>query len=78
MPSINLLTTPILNLTASSADDNATLNRYLTSLLTFKMPPNFDRISDLLVKDQHELDFPIELSATCEGEFAVKKTTLGR
>jgi len=76
MPSINLTNNTDLNLTASSADDNATLNRYLTSLLTFQTPPSFDKIADLLVKDQHELDFPIELSATGEGQFAVKKTTL--
>src|ERR1700722_6661719 len=76
MPAINLTNNTNLNLTASSADDNATLNQYLTSLVTFKTPPSFDRIADLPVKDQHELDFPITLSACGEGKFAVEKTTL--
>jgi hypothetical protein len=76
MPTINLTNNTGLDLTASSADDNATLNRYLLSLLTFKTPPSFDPIANLLVKDQSELDFPIVLSATGEGKFAVEKTTL--
>jgi hypothetical protein len=76
MPTINLTDNTGLNFTASSADDNATLNRYLTSLLTFKMPPSLDPIANLLVKDQHELDFPIKLSVAGEGKFALKKTTL--
>jgi hypothetical protein len=76
MPTINLTNNTGLNLNASSADDNATLNRYLLSLLTFKTPPSFDPIANLLVKDQSELDFPITLSAAGEGKFAVEKTTL--
>jgi hypothetical protein len=76
MPTINLTDNTGLNLTASSADDNATLNRYLLSLLTFKTPPSFDPIANLLVKDQSELNFPITLSAGGEGTFAVEKTTL--
>jgi hypothetical protein len=76
MPTISLTDNTNVNLTASSADDNATLNRYLKSLVTFKTPPSFAPISNLLVKDQHELDFPITLSATGEGTFAVKQTTL--
>ena len=63
MPTINLTNNTGLNLAASSADHNATLNRYLLSLLTFKTPPSFDPIANLLVKDQSELDFPITLSA---------------
>jgi hypothetical protein len=76
MPTINLTNNTDLNLTASSADDNATLNRYLLSLLTFKTPPSFDPIANLPVKDQKELDFPITLSAAGEGKFAVEKTVL--
>lgn len=76
MPSINLTDNTDVILSASSADDNATLNRYLKSVLTFRTPPNFDSISGLLVKDQHELDFPLALSATGEAKFAVEKTTL--
>ena len=77
MPTISLTNNTGLSLAASSADDNATLNRYLQTLLTFQTPPSFDTVSNLLVKDQQELDFPITLSATGEGTFAVKKTTLG-
>src|SRR5580700_1721673 len=76
MPTINLTNNTDVILTASSADDNATLNRYLKSVLTFKTPPSFDTISSLLVKDQRELDFPIALSATGEGKFAIEETTL--
>jgi hypothetical protein len=76
MPTINLTNNTDVILTASSADDNATLNRYLKSVLTFKTPPSFDTISALLVKDQHELDFPIAVSATGEGKFAIGGTTL--
>ena len=76
MPTINLTNNTGLNLTASSDDHNATLNRYLLSLLTFKTPPSFDPIANLLVKDQSELNFPIELAAAGEGKFAVEKTTL--
>jgi hypothetical protein len=76
MPTIGLTNNTDVILTASSADDNATLNRYLKSLLTFKTPPSFDPISSLPVKNQRELDFPITLSATGEGKFAVEKTTL--
>jgi len=76
MPTINLTNNTDINLIASSADDNATLNRYLGSLLTFKTPPSFDPIAKLPVKSQSELDFPILLSATGEGKFAVDQTTL--
>jgi hypothetical protein len=76
VPTINLTNNTGLNLAASSDDDNATLNRYLLSLLTFKTPPSFDPIANLLVKDQSESDFPITLSAGGEGKFAVEKTTL--
>ncbi len=76
MPTINLTNNTDVILTATSADDNSTLNRYLKSVLTFKTPPTFDSISGLLVKDQHELDFPITLAATGEGSFALEKTTL--
>ena len=76
MPAINLTNNSDLNITASSADNNATLNRYLTSALSVKTPPSFDSLANLLVKDQRELDFPITLAATGEGKFALKKTAL--
>lgn len=76
MPTINLTNNTNLNLTALSADNNATLNRYLASLITFKTPPSLDPIVSLLVKDQRALDFPVTVSATGEGKFAVEKTSL--
>jgi hypothetical protein len=76
MPTINITDNAGVNLAASSADHNATLNRYLTSLLTFKTQLSFGPIANLLVKDQRELDFPITLSATGDRQFAVEKTTL--
>ena len=57
MATINLTNNTDINLKASSTDDNATLNRYLSSVLTFQTPPSFDTLANLLVKDQHELDF---------------------
>ena len=76
MPAINLTNNTGLNLTATSADDNATLNRYLLSLLTLKTPPSFDAVANQLIKDQNELAFPITLSAVGQGKFAVEKTML--
>ena len=75
MPTVNLTNNTDVILTATSADDDSTLNRYLESALTFRAPATFDSISGLLVKDQHELDFPITLAATGEGKFAIEKTT---
>lgn len=76
MPTINLTNNSDVNITAASADNNATLNRYLTSVVTFTTPPSFDALAKLLVKDQHELDFPITLNGTGEGKFALQKTAL--
>ena len=76
MATINLTNNADLNVSAASADDNATLNRYLTSGLAFNTPPSFDAIAKLPVKGQSELGFPITLAATGEGKFALKKTTL--
>jgi hypothetical protein len=76
MPAINLTNNTDLNLTASSGDDNATLNRYLTSLLTFKTPPGFDAIAGLRVTGLDESVFPITPSATGEAKFAVEKAAL--
>jgi hypothetical protein len=76
MAAINLTNNTDINLNISGVEDSATLNKYLDSVLTFKTPPNLDPIINVLVKDQHELDFPITCSATGEGKFAVEKTTL--
>ena len=46
MPTINLTNNGDLNVTTSSADDNATLNRYLKSVLTFSTPPSFNPIAN--------------------------------
>lgn len=77
MPTIQLTGTTGLNFNISSDDANATLNRYLLSTLSFTAPPSLDPIAKLLVKDQHELDFPITLTAGGQGNFAVEGTTLG-
>jgi hypothetical protein len=78
MPTIDITNNTDAILSASSADDNATLNRYLKSVLNFKtFPPlSIAGITALLVKDQSATDFPIILSATGEGKFAVEQTTL--
>ncbi len=76
MPTINLTNNTDVILTASSAVDGATLNKYLKSVLTLKTPPSFDPLSSLPVKGQRAADFPVALSTTGEGKFAVEKTTL--
>ena len=73
METINLINNTDFNVSSSSADDNATLNRYLTTVLTFKTRPSLELIAKLPVKGQSELRFPITLSATGEGKFALKK-----
>ncbi len=76
MPTINLTNNTDVILTASTSDANASLSRYLKNDLTFKTPPSLASIAEVLVKDQTASAYPVTLSATAEGKFAVEKTTL--
>jgi hypothetical protein len=77
MPTIQLTNNTTLNITASSADGNATLNRYLKNPLTFLTPKSFDSIANEKVADLDANAFPIALNASGTGKFAVEGTTLG-
>lgn len=76
MPTIHLTNNTTLNITASSADGNATLNRYLMSALSFQTLPSFDVIAAKRVADLDPTAFPIELKATGKGQFSVEGTAL--
>ncbi len=76
MPSINLTNNVGLNLSASSGDSFATLERYLKQTLTFKTPPSFAPLVDIPVSSLEESSFPITVSAAGQGQFAVEGATL--
>jgi len=77
MPTIQLTDNTTLNIAASSADGNATLNRYLTNPLTFIAPGSLKAIVDQKVGDLDPTAFPIALSAGGGATFAVEGTSLG-
>ncbi|MGD1091725.1 MAG: hypothetical protein ABSB35_06995 [Bryobacteraceae bacterium] len=77
MPAIQLSNNTTLNVTASSADENATLNRYLTNPLSFITPAVLNAIGNQKVGDLDPTAFPITASATGAGQFAVEGTSLG-
>lgn len=76
MATINLTNNTDVQLVASSADDNATLNRYLTSPFSLQAAPSLEPLLGLLVGSQSPLGFPIVVSATGEGKFALEHTTV--
>src|SRR5882724_5583303 len=76
MPSIGLTNNTTLNVTASSTDGSLTLNRYLTSPLSFLTPASLKAIVGQTVGDLDPAAFPITASATGDGKFAVEGTSL--
>jgi hypothetical protein len=76
MPSINLTNNTTLNITASSADGKATLNKYLTHPLTFLTPAGWNTIVKSEVKDLDKAAFPLMASAAGAGAFDLKGTSL--
>jgi hypothetical protein len=76
MPTIQLTNNTTLDITASSADDNATLNRYLTNPLSYTTPAGLTAIAGQKVGDLDPTAFPITASATGQGQFAVEGTSL--
>lgn len=77
MPTIQLTDNTTLNITASSADENATLNRYLTNPLAFIAPGGLQAIVAQQVGTLDPNAFPVALSTTGGGTFAVEGTSLG-
>jgi hypothetical protein len=76
MPGLQLTNNTTLNVTASSADGNATLNRYLTNPLSFITPAALNAIAGMKVGDLDPTAFPIAANAAGEGQFAVEGTCL--
>ena len=76
MPNIKLSNNTTLNLTASSADNNATLNRYLKTPLTFITPAGLDAVAGKKVGDLDPTSFPFAANAAGQGQFAVEGTSL--
>jgi hypothetical protein len=76
MPTINLTDNTTLNLTASSADNFATLNRYLRTPLTFLTGDGLAAIAGQTVGALDPDAFPIAASATGAGKFALEGTSL--
>src|ERR1035438_192388 len=76
MPGIQLTNNTTLNVTASSADGNATLNRYLTNPLSFIPPAALNAIAGTKVEDLDPTAFPIAASAAGEGQFVLEGTCL--
>lgn len=77
MPNIQLTDNTTLNITASAADKNATLNRYLKNPLVFLAPGALQAVVDKTVADLDPTPFPLTATATGNGQFAVEGTTLG-
>ena len=76
MPTIQLTNNAALNLSASSSDGNATLNRYLTHPLTFITPAGFDSIVNQKVAGLDPIAFPFTAKAAATSAFAVEGTSL--
>lgn len=75
MPTIQLTNNTTLNIAATSADGNTTIDRYLKNPLSFLLPPNFKQIADEPVKNLDSSAFPISAGATAAGTFALEKSS---
>jgi len=76
MPTIQITNNTTLNLTASAADKGATLNRYLKNPLVFTTPAGFESIANTKVASVDPTAFPVAVTATGAGQFAVEQTSL--
>lgn len=76
MSSIQITNNAKLDITATSADGNATLNRYLKGPLTFVTPAGIESLIDTKVSDVDLKAFPVQANATGAGQFAVAGTAL--
>lgn len=76
MPNIQLTNNATLDLTVSSADRNATLNRYLQNPLTFLTPAGLVAAIDQNIGSLDAFGFPLQATATGDGRFSLEKTTL--
>jgi hypothetical protein len=76
MPTIQLTNNTTLKITASSADENATLNRYLKNPLVFLAPAGIDTIVGQKVGALDPAVFPLTATVAAGGQFAIKETSL--
>lgn len=76
MPTIQLTNNTTLQIAGSTADGNATLNRYLKSPLQYLTPAGLEGIVNQKIGDVDPTPFPLTASATGAGTFAVEKTSL--
>ncbi len=74
MPTIQLTNNAALNFTASAADHNATINRYLKSPLVFLAPSSLDALVGKRVVDLDPAPFPLIATASGKGQFDVEET----
>jgi hypothetical protein len=76
MPTIQLTNNSTLNITASAANEGATLNRYLKNPLVFTTPAGFESVAGTKIAGIDASAFPITVSAAGAGQFAVEKNCL--
>jgi hypothetical protein len=76
MAEIHLTDNTTLTLTGSSADNNATLKRYLTESCRFITPEGFAALARQSVETVEPAAFPCQCSATGAGKFTLEGTTL--
>ncbi len=76
MPSISITNNTTLNIVATSADTNATLNRYLINDLKFLVLGKPGLTANSLVADLDPNGFPLTAGATGASSFALKGTSL--
>ena len=76
MPVIQITNNSALNLTASSDDNNAAINRYLKNVLTLKAPVSLDALVKLKVADLDTVTFPVNLGASESTQFAAGQAAL--
>ena len=76
MPTIQITNNTTLNITASAADEGATLNRYLKNPLVFTTPAGFESIVDTQIGSVDATAFPVAVTAAGAGQFAVEQTSL--
>ena len=76
MPTINLTDNANLELNASFPENNRTLKQYLKQDLRLIAPHGFETAAAQTVKATDASGFPIQLSPTGAGKFAVENTTL--
>lgn len=76
VPVIQITNNSALDLTASTDDKNAAINRYLKDVLTLKAPVSVDALVKLKISDLDPVTFPVNLAASENTQFAAGQSTL--